>query len=77
MANSIMLIRCKHCGEEFYLASGYYGSYHCRCDTNHKINFVDGLNEFFGKHDMGMCTEEDWCSSDDARDHYEIAEFYE
>ena len=60
------------------MAKGYSGDYECCAYENKKNIFVDKLDEFFDKHKMGMCSEEEnWCSSDDVRDHYEIAEFFE
>lgn len=73
MANSRMILRCKHCGEVFHIAKGYYGSYVL---YDFEGTFVERYNKFLTEHEMGFCSG-DWCSSDDARDHFEIGEFYE
>lgn len=68
MANSRIMLTCKHCGEQFAIGKGYFGSYFTR---NEKMN--EQLNEFYSKHSMGECTGEIDCS-DDAKDHFVILE---
>lgn len=68
MANSRIMLTCKHCGEQFVLGKGYYGSY---CTLNK--NLYEDLNEFYRKHCMGECSSELDCS-DDAKAHFVILE---
>ena len=70
MANSRIMLTCKHCGEQKTLASGYIGAYYCTGK-----NMEDQLNEFFKKHEHGMCSDDPINStSDNARDHFVILE---
>lgn len=68
MANSRIMLTCKHCGEQFVIGKGYLGSYFTR---NEKM--YEQLNEFYSKHSMGECADEIDCS-DDAKDHFLILE---
>ena len=68
MANSRIMLTCKHCGEQFVIGSGYHGSYFTSNETLH-----EDLNDFYSKHSMGMCTDEIDCS-DDAKNHFLILE---
>lgn len=68
MANSRIMLTCNHCGEQFAIGNGYFGSYFTRNDKLH-----EQLNEFYSKHSMGNCTYEINCS-DDAKDHFLILE---
>jgi hypothetical protein len=71
MANSRIMLTCKHCGEQMCLGSGYHGEY----STINK-NLSEELNRFYHRHKEGICSEE-ICCSDNARDHFEIQEFFE
>lgn len=68
MANSRIMLTCKHCGEQIVIGKGCFGSYFTR---NEKLH--EQLNEFYSKHSMGECTDEINCS-DDAKDHFVILE---
>lgn len=67
MANSRICIACKHCGEQLYIGKGYFGSY-VAFD-----NLTEKLDEFFKKHEMGICSDDADCS-DDAKNHFVILE---
>ncbi len=67
MANSRIMLVCKHCGESFCLGKGYFGNY---STGNERI--FEQLNEFYGVHSSGMCTDGDF--SDNARKHFVILE---
>lgn len=69
MANSRIMLVCKHCGGEFYLGKGCLGSYFTRNE-----NIFEDLNEFYKKHSMGLCNSDDASCSDNARDHFVILE---
>lgn len=69
MANSRMLIVCKHCGAEYVLASGYHGAYF----NTYMGNLHDDINKFFVVHSHGSCADDTDCS-DDARNHFIIWE---
>ena len=68
MANSRIMLTCKHCGGQMVLAKGSLGSYHTV-----EENKAAQLNDFFEKHEKGQCSEEYSCS-DNARDHFIILE---
>jgi hypothetical protein len=68
MANSRIMLTCKHCGGQFVIGKGYCGSY---ITTNEKM--YEQLNEFYSKHSMGECADEFDCSID-AKDHFLILE---
>ena len=68
MANSRIMLTCKHCGEQLVLGKGYFGSYFTQ---NEKM--YERLNDFFEKHRMGECSEDIDCS-DDAKNHFVILE---
>ena len=67
MANSEMLLVCKHCGENILIGKGYNGEYFTRLTQ-------EQLQQFFKKHAKGLCSEGIDCS-DDARNHFKIDEF--
>ena len=69
MANSRIMLVCKHCGEGLYLGKGYMGAYFTR-DTD----LCSRLNEFFDEHEYGSCSENDFDCSDNARNHFVILE---
>lgn len=68
MANSRIMLVCKHCGENFCIGKGYYGSYSTCNDELHKQ-----LNIFYNKHEHGCCSDDTDCS-DNARNHFAILE---
>ena len=47
MANNRLYIRCKQCGETFYLAKHFGGSLNT---TDYDGDFLDRLNDFWEKH---------------------------
>ena len=67
MANSRIMLTCRHCGGQTTLAKGDYGHYYAFEDAS------SALNEFFQKHMHGACVNAD-CYSDNARDHFVILE---
>ena len=68
MANSRIMLVCRHCGEGFVLGKGDFGSYY-----NPFEDMRTELNEFYKKHEYGICSSEtDF--SDNARDHFVILE---
>lgn len=68
MANSRIMLVCRHCGEGFVLGKGDFGSYY-----NPFEDMRTELNEFYKKHEHGICSSEtDF--SDNARDHFVILE---
>ena len=68
MANSRIMLTCKHCGEQMVIGKGYLGSYFSRNEQMHKH-----INEFYEKHQMGECSDDIDCS-DEARNHFVILE---
>ena len=68
MANSRIMLTCKHCGEQFCIGKGYLGSYFTRNEE-----MFEQLNEFYDKHKMGECSDDIDCS-DDAKNHFVILE---
>lgn len=68
MANSRIMLVCKHCGKDFCIGKGYFGSYSTSNDELHKQ-----LNIFYGEHEHGCCSEDTDCS-DNARNHFAILE---
>ncbi len=68
MANSRIMLVCKHCGEGMVLGKGYFGNYF----TAEKDKHIE-LNEFFEKHSQGSCVG-DCDYSDNARKHFVILE---
>ena len=68
MANSRIMLACKHCGEQMVLGKGYFGSYKALSGTS------DALGEFFEKHCQGSCNSDEADCSDNARDHFAILE---
>lgn len=71
MANSRIMLTCRHCGEQICIGKGYHGVYSTVNDNLH-----NELNKFYEKHKESICTEEINCS-DNAREHFEIREFFE
>ena len=71
MANSRIMLTCKHCGEQLCIGKGAHGAYY----TVNKNMYYD-LNEFYEKHQSGLCSDETDCS-DDARNHFCIREEFE
>lgn len=69
MANSRIVLVCKHCGGEFYLAKGYMGAYSTSGTELH-----NRLNKFFDEHKFGSCSENDIDCSDNARNHFVLLE---
>lgn len=70
MANSRIMLTCKHCGKQIALGKGYIGAYGCVT-----TNMENHLNEFFKEHEHGMCSDDPINSmSDNARDHFLILE---
>lgn len=68
MANSRIMLVCKHCGRELVLGKGYYGAYHTASE-NKSVE----LNKFFEHHQSGMCSDDPDCS-DNARNHFVLLE---
>jgi hypothetical protein len=68
MANSRIMLVCKHCGESCCIGKGYLGSYSTCNDELHKQ-----LNVFYGEHEHGCCADDTDCS-DNARNHFAILE---
>lgn len=68
MANSRIMLTCKHCGEQFCIGKGYLGAYFTR---NEKM--FEQLNDFYDKHERGECCDNIDCS-DDAKNHFVILE---
>ncbi len=69
MANSRIMLTCKHCGGQIVLAKGDIGHYY----TSEEI--YPALVDFFEKHEYGKCLGEnadEICFSDDAKDHFVI-----
>lgn len=68
MANSRIMLVCKHCGGELVLGKGYYGAYHT-VSENKSVE----LNKFFEHHKSGMCSGDPDCT-DNARNHFVLLE---
>lgn len=66
MANSRIMLVCKHCGKGFCIGKGDLGSYR----TINEHMFED-LNAFYDEHKMGECSDDIDCS-DEARNHFII-----
>ena len=71
MANSRIMLTCKHCGKQMIIGKGYFGDY-CTCNTN----IFEDLNKFYEEHGKGACADhyDETCCSDDAQDHFIILE---
>lgn len=71
MANSRIMLACRHCGEQICIGKGYVGSY---CTLNTNIFHI--LNDFYEKHMQGKCCVDDKeiHYSENARDHFVILE---
>ena len=67
MANSRIMLTCRHCGGQTTLAKGNFGKYYPFEDA------YSALSDFFEKHEYGVCAGET-CCSDDAKDHFVILE---
>lgn len=71
MANSRIMLTCRHCGGQTVLAKGDFGQYRAFEDA------YTALNDFFQKHEYGNCLGENAdknCFSNDAKDHFVILE---
>jgi hypothetical protein len=68
MANSRIMLVCKHCGGELVLGKGYFGEYYT-VSENKSVE----LNEFFDQHRRGRCSGDIDCS-DNARNHFVLLE---
>ena len=68
MANSRIMLVCKHCGGDMVIGKGYYGKYHT-CNEE----MYSYLNAFYDTHARGLCCG-DINVSDNARDHFVILE---
>ncbi len=71
MANSRIMLTCKHCGESISIGKGNFGSYHTINE-----NLFEQLNDFYAKHERGSCTGTlaGTNCSDDAKVHFVIVE---
>lgn len=71
MANSRIMLTCKHCGEQMVIGKGYFGDY-CTCNKN----IFEDLNNFYKKHCQGVCSSKHDGKeySDNAKDHFIILE---
>lgn len=68
MANSRVVLFCRHCGGYLVLGSGGGGVYRAATE-----DMSAKLQEFFDKHQMGACREDGYLNaSDDASDHFMI-----
>ena len=68
MADTRIMLTCKHCGAGMCIGKGYDGSYY----TVNKNMFHD-LNAFYEVHEEGKCSDdEDY--SQDAKNHFVILE---
>ncbi len=68
MANSRIMLVCKHCGGEFCIGKGYFGVYSTRNENMHH-----DLNAFYDAHECGICSDDADCT-DNARNHFIILE---
>ena len=68
MANSRIMLTCKHCGKQLAIGKGYLGCYR----TVNK-DIYNSLNEFYYKHSNGICVDDFDCT-DDAKEHFLILE---
>ena len=71
MANSRIMLTCKHCGGQLVIAKGDFGHYYTYDDVGL------ALTDFFEKHGYGKCLGENAdenCFSNDAKDHFVILE---
>lgn len=68
MANSRIMLTCRHCGEQLCLGKGYFGAYHT-VSENKSVE----LNDFFYKHRSGICSDDIDCT-DNARSHFVLLE---
>lgn len=67
MANNIMMLRCRWCGDYVPLGKGYYG------DLRGLVN-ADLVNTFIEAH--GSCCEKCEYAIDDSTEHFELQEYY-
>lgn len=68
MADTRIMLTCKHCGAGMCIGKGYDGSYY----TVNKNMFHD-LNAFYEVHEQGKCSD-DADYSQDAKNHFVILE---
>ena len=68
MADTRIMLTCKHCGAGMCIGKGYDGSYY----TVNKNMFHD-LNAFYEVHEQGKCSD-DTDYSQDAKNHFVILE---
>lgn len=68
MADTRIMLTCKHCGAGMCIGKGYDGSYY----TANKNMFHD-LNAFYEVHEKGKCSD-DADYSQDAKNHFVILE---
>ena len=68
MADTRIMLTCKHCGAGMRIGKGYDGSYY----TVNKNMFQD-LNAFYEVHEQGECSD-DADYSQDAKNHFVILE---
>lgn len=70
MANDRMRIVCRHCGECFWAAKGYYGEYFTYADRSPEaaLGYVKEWNKFLGEH--GANCEKATHNADNARYHF-------
>ena len=68
MADTRIMLTCKHCGAGMCIGKGYDGSYY----TVNKNMFQD-LNAFYEVHEQGKCSD-DADYSQDAKNHFVILE---
>jgi hypothetical protein len=71
MANSRIMLTCKHCGKQMIIGKGYFGEY-----VTYNTNIFEELNEFYEEHSQGSCSDnyDGKECSDDAKDHFIILE---
>ena len=71
MANSRIMLTCKHCGEQMVIGKGSFGDY-CTCNKN----IFEDLNNFYKKHSQGACSSKNDGKEyfDNAKDHFIILE---
>ena len=68
MANSRIMLTCRHCGESICIGKGYFGSY-STCSQY----LSEQLNNFYNAHCCGICSDDVDCT-DNARNHFVILE---
>lgn len=68
MADTHLMLACRHCGSRILIGKGYNGSYHTVCD-----DLSSRIDTFFSEHERGACADDFDCENN-ARNHFIVLE---